>query len=1767
MSINRIKEKVRDGYLQDIPEDIQNKIFTINKLIINTINEKINQEHYEDLSKSRWAMSCLDEFKTIPTLKGEVGSVRVYQAGKQYKCMIQVTGHFTNHQYGWIEELLHEIICDTYQDVKPEIRKKFDATLSNEGDKGSPHEGFDVFLSNMKAKEIWNLFEGRKTKTIKESSYNNHIEIGENLLEFYQSYSNIMTYDQYFNEASHGKLKYDFRLGWDYNTGNQIKVVYSLDNIQIDGVGDFYWKYNKDNRNNDGSLKQTEDEYTKWVQNNISSKGNNDHRSHGQKVLAIIDLVTNRKLSSVKLLNPFCEWIDTHAKSQSQENLEKARKFADQNPDKYITNIKVGDIDNKASFKATSWGYNTTDKKTNEDFRFNQIAKKEMFKFGRGHKMNDIMPNDMHITDYDGKPPIMYGNPNKKNALIELNARAFDRENLLKQIMSSLKSNNYPRGWTRQDVVDFYNQIKTELNIIDNDIATIKTGKYDLSIMNKYKLDDQNIRIFKRALNKESVNVDMEPSMSLESLSCIAERINNRNEINNFESYGLDDYFNESSHGKLKYDYRMARDTSNGHVLKIIYSLDNIVIDKLGNSNLEAFKKLGINDEGEAISYVQTNIKKIGNTDHRSHGQKVLAIIDLVTNKRIKSAECIGPWDSGINTNQLMPDSNTWKDWMSWLNHKDDEYKSRHVFKIEEGKVDMTSSYKSTYWGKNKPVTDMEIQGYKIPIINNNSIAQAEKLPYGRGAKVGDIDVPNIVTVGEDDIKFKHPSKKDIRKNPERYRERLSDEEFNKLMKNKTPDEIKEDIESVKEDINSMNDPSSNIDPNKKESFISNLKRNLIRLFNWLRDLLKRAGKSLGILESVLEDLPDGFFIEESYDGSEYSIRCIDYLEEKSHGKLKYDFRFGFDLNTGHKVKVVYSLDNIQVTMGGHGYDIDGTHDNNSINIDRRKSSEVTSEIQNNIKHKGNVDHESKGQKIIAIVDRKTGNNLKSCRLIGIGTKDPIISSTGAHSKLEINPKYLKDIQQDYRHIPEVHVGDIETDSSFKTTHAFKEKDLVKHEKDWFGDDIASDTINSRLQAVETLKHGRGAKLNDSKPKIFGLGDTEYNHPSKKDIKKNPDLYKKESVDNINQFNEDLYDNYNNDIQSEDSEQIENFISKYINDNSNPEPIKTNITDIWAYIAPEDVNKYFSHNEISEIMNMINIVKKVMKDMESIPKYDPLFNNTHGIFNWLINGMLSGFGYVTLENCINEVNNGDQIIEGKVFILCQDASPICNLYDEIFGFEDVLFEIFRLLDKTGIDYSNYYLFDKRFEYNELYFDYIRELIQRIKDYDTDGYIKSMNFEYGNESLSLAVNLPKDLTLKLFNNIQKMRKNINESKSNTPEYNVDMTEIQAKRTLHTLSQDIINKFSDNNYKVTQYTANIYANIITKNLLPKWANGYKKLSITLDSYQSFLTFEFKIPTMSQDFISRFINGREPINAFLHRVPEIKIKMSPRIFHTMKDPDDAFNFFKAAVKYYDQKVEKYSKQLMSEILKLNHSMKHLISTTSLSGIVTYPMQLLFVFDNVHMDNQKTFLLDDDDLKAINSFMKNIYTKYAAPEKEKKKIIEDVKTLVKDLREACDNSENIKSLYYLPEAVENYLTGKYDYKIKEADNKFINEQVDIYDMNNPSSNELKYIREKFGVKKLKRLPTDLVAYISIETESINNANDKLMIASYCLSKIEIVEWYIELLEVGSEKYIVPHSLPYLQNLRTQLLECYKDIMAVKVSSNKNKPIIQIDYPSRYEG
>ena len=100
---------------------------------------------------------------------------------------------------------------------------------------------------------------------------------------------------------------------------------------------------------------------------------------------------------------------------------------------------------------------------------------------------------------------------------------------------------------------------------------------------------------------------------------------------------------------------------------------------------------------------------------------------------------------------------------------------------------------------------------------------------------------------------------------------------------------------------------------------------------------------------------------------------------------------------------------------------------------------------------------------------------------------------------------------------------------------------------------------------------------------------------------------------------------------------------------------------------------------------------------------------------------------------------------------------------------------------------------------------------------------------------------------------------------------------------------------------------------------------------------------------------------------------------------------------------------------------------------------------------------------------------------------------------------------------------------------------------------------------EKLKRIPNDLVSYIQIETEAIKDANDKMILSSYTIGKLEMVNWQIELLELGSKKYIVPHSKQHLEPIRNELMACHKNIMSVKIANPRDRQISGI--PKEYEG
>ena len=378
----------------------------------------------------------------------------------------------------------------------------------------------------------------------------------------------------------------------------------------------------------------------------------------------------------------------------------------------------------------------------------------------------------------------------------------------------------------------------------------------------------------------------------------------------------------------------------------------------------------------------------------------------------------------------------------------------------------------------------------------------------------------------------------------------------------------------------------------------------------------------------------------------------------------------------------------------------------------------------------------------------------------------------------------------------------------------------------------------------------------------------------------------------------------------------------------------------------------------------------------------------------------------------------------------------------------------------------------------------------------------------------------------------------------------ITTNKTDNTITSIANDIISK---NN--VDQSQLNIVADVINKNYFNKWSKFYNKLHIRLtDSTDS--TVSFKIPPINSKLVSDLINGKITIFMYLHRLADIDIKVSKGAILSMKEPHQLFKFFQDAVKYYSNRVGKYSVSILAPILKFPRSVKQLVSDGKLDGVVRVPLTMLFTFDNIDLNSKNNFKMSRSDIVAIRKLGSGVLSAYNSNKDNKEKVIKSIKSIIHELRKHV-HTDDKNLLKGISESVEDFYNGKFD---KDIDNYQESWEAENTIPVPSRDTKVKMYTEAWGVKKLKKIPSAVVAYVQVEGEAIKDANSKYMIAAYCLGKIELIEWYIDLINTRSKKYIVPHTKQYLEAMRNSLLKAYKKIMATPIP-NADRPIVDIDY------
>ena len=103
---------------------------------------------------------------------------------------------------------------------------------------------------------------------------------------------------------------------------------------------------------------------------------------------------------------------------------------------------------------------------------------------------------------------------------------------------------------------------------------------------------------------------------------------------------------------------------------------------------------------------------------------------------------------------------------------------------------------------------------------------------------------------------------------------------------------------------------------------------------------------------------------------------------------------------------------------------------------------------------------------------------------------------------------------------------------------------------------------------------------------------------------------------------------------------------------------------------------------------------------------------------------------------------------------------------------------------------------------------------------------------------------------------------------------------------------------------------------------------------------------------------------------------------------------------------------------------------------------------------------------------------------------------------------------------------------------------------------------------KKLKPIPRDIIAYITVEMNDISSANDQAMLSGYTCSKLELVDFYLTVIDTQDPRYIVPHTKQYLETMKLELERLLAKILRIR-PINKSDRIwrMNVTYPEGWRG
>ena len=156
--------------------------------------------------------------------------------------------------------------------------------------------------------------------------------------------------------------------------------------------------------------------------------------------------------------------------------------------------------------------------------------------------------------------------------------------------------------------------------------------------------------------------------------------------------------------------------------------------------------------------------------------------------------------------------------------------------------------------------------------------------------------------------------------------------------------------------------------------------------------------------------------------------------------------------------------------------------------------------------------------------------------------------------------------------------------------------------------------------------------------------------------------------------------------------------------------------------------------------------------------------------------------------------------------------------------------------------------------------------------------------------------------------------------------------------------------------------------------------------------------------------------------------------------------------------------------------------------------------------------------------------------------------------------------SSQYIKDFVESYIDKIYG--TDESNSTFTNRRLDYFIECGQKTIQDGYYTEFFlFTKKLKRIDPVEIDYIGSKINTIQDENDRMMIISYIHHKLDLVDYYIEIMsnEKTASRYSIPHTLQQLIKIKNVLLD-YRIRALKQPLPLKNKGLL-VSWADGYEG